>query len=191
MAKLVSFCMGLSLILGFTAVGGTPALAAPSHHHHHHHHHHHKNGGGGGGGTPTTPVCGPGTVLVTSLNLCVSTGANGGSPGGSGITVTPTSVSLTPAVPAVPGQGSFSQSFTMSGLPPLTNFVTSGGDANCPMSGGGAAATGAGTSITFTLANAAATCQQGLHGVTATAGGTPFTAYVLFSVGGGGGGGSR
>jgi hypothetical protein len=159
-----------------------PASAKPRHHGRHHHHHPQP--------TPIPPIvtCGPGTVFVATLNQCFPVGpgtggGGGGFFGGAGITISPATVQLTAAAPPIAGQGSFSQSFTMTGVPPLTSFNVTGGDANCPMTGGGAVATTpSGSSIAFTLANAAGTCKQGGHPVTATStGGTPFTAFVTFT----------
>jgi len=123
---------------------------------------------------------------------CVATGgsAPGGSssPGaGAGITISPSTLRLTPTVPPVAGQGKFSSNFTMSGLPPLTTFTLSAGDANCPISTtstGPFTTTATVKTVTFNLNNALGTCMQGLHPVTLTstsAGSTPFTAYVNFT----------
>jgi hypothetical protein len=103
----------------------------------------------------------------------------------SGITITPATVVLAPLTPPVASKGSFAMTFTMSGLPALTTFSVAGGDANCPMTGGGTFTTTAtSNSITFPLANTtpATPCQQGIHKVTATsASGTPFAALVTFT----------
>ena len=189
MRKLASSALGLAVILGALSFTAGPAAAKSKHHHHRKHHHHHV------APTPATPTCGAGTVLVTALNQCVPFpfppgfvnpgGGSGAGFGGSGITISPNTVFLTPLSPPVAGKGTFSSSFTMSGLPPLTSFTVTGGDAACPMTGGGAAATTATiTTITFTLSNTtpATPCTQGLHAVNATSpSGAIFTAFVNFT----------
>lgn len=184
MRKFAPICVSLAVVAGFLAMSAAPASARRRHHHHHRHHN------GGGGGTPPTVTCGAGTVLID--NTCVATG--GGSPGGSsspgvigGTTISPSTLRLTPTVPPVAGQGKFTSNFTMSGLPPLTTFTLSAGDANCPIatsSTGPFTTTASVRTVTFNLNNALGTCMQGLHPVTLTstsAGSTPFTAYVNFT----------
>jgi len=186
MRKIASPALGLAVILAALAFTAGPA-SARSHRHRRHHHHRTTTT------TPVTPTCGPGTVLVTALNQCVQypfpswfiNPATGTGVAGTGITISPSTVTLTPLAPPVAGKGTFTTSFTMSGLPPLTTFSVTGGDANCPMTGGGAFATSSSSnSITFTLSNTtpATPCQQGGHLVTATsAAGTPFGAVVTFT----------
>jgi hypothetical protein len=202
MRKIASSGLALAVVLGALTLMATPASARSKHHHHHHHHPASCAGPSAGLSAAENcsvgpPACGPGTVLVTALNQCVPfpfppgflvpTSGSGGSgfAGSGGITISPTSVFLTPLVPPVAGKGTFTSTFTMSGLPPLTTFTVGGGDGNCPMTGGGTfATTSTSTTITFSLANTTpgTPCQQGGHPVTATSsGGTPFTAFVNFT----------
>ena len=100
------------------------------------------------------------------------------------ITISPTTVHLTPGVPPVAGQGAFSGTFTMSGLPQLTSFTLTAGDGNCPISSTTTsfATTATSHTVSFNLNNTAGTCKAGGHIVTLTSsGGTPFTAFVTFT----------
>jgi hypothetical protein len=181
--KLASLGVGLAVVIS-SMVLTAPSASARSRRHHRKHHHTTPP-------TPSTPVCGPGTVLVTTLNQCVTfpfppgflnpgTGGSGFA-GGAGITISPNSVFMTPG--AVAGQGSFSGTFTMSGLPPLTTFNITAGDGACPITvtGSPVATTSTSNTVTFGLANAAGNCQQGGHPVNAISATSIFTAFVTFT----------
>ena len=184
MKKLMTFGAIVSVAAGLVLAQAGPATAAQHRHHHHGRKHKHNNLHCGSGthrsgnqcvpdqtstpGTPTTPF--PGTFFF-----------GGCTPGSA--TIQPCTVSLTRNSPTT---GSFSSSFTASGIPPSTSFVvTPFGGAACPMTGGGGPFTSSsfggfgGGSITFGLASAA--CQPGTYPISITetaAPGQTFTGFV-------------
>jgi len=187
--KLMTFGAIVSLAGGlFLAVAG-PASAQRRHHHHNRHHKHNTLHCGAGThrsgnqcvpdqttspGTPTTPTT-PTTPFPGTFFF------GGCTPGSA--TIQPCTVSLARISPTT---GTFSGSFTASGIPPSTSFiVTPFAGAACPMSGGGGPFTSSsfggfgGGSITFTLASAGCTAGTYPISITETAApGQTFTGFV-------------
>lgn len=192
MKKLASLGVGVLLVCGYLACQAAPASARAPHHHRHNHHHKHRP-------SPPSITCGTGTVNIN--NVCVVTSTVGttpnpggsGVPGSGGVTVSPNTASLTPAVPAVAGQGRISSNFSVAGLPPITHFTVTASGPGCTLIATPAAVTSDVTGRTsFAIASTSATCTPGIYLITLTetaAPGTPFTVLVSVGLNGGGGGG--
>lgn len=177
--KLTTLGLIVSIVVGLVALDATAADARRRHNRNHRRNVH----------------CGPGTHREG--NKCVAN-TQGTTPGPNPVKPFPTGTafgcpagnySLQPCIITLTRTstttGSFSGTFTASGLPPSTSVtVTPFAGAACPMTGGGSGTTGSGFggggSVSFGLANAG-TCQAGSYPINIFVTANPgqfFTAFV-------------